>query len=77
MIMKHDRVEPYDPKAFDKWVDRGVAPALPESLKLYRKLVSLGVKIVFISGRSLSQQDVTASNLKKAGYYKWDKLITK
>jgi len=76
MIMKHDRAEPYDPKTFDEWVFRGVAPALPESLKLYRKLVSLGVKIVFITGRALSQRDVTASNLKKVGYYKWDKLIT-
>jgi len=73
----YDRSEPYNPTAFDEWVDRGVAPALPESLKLYRKLVSLGVNIVFITGRPLSQRDVTASNLKQAGYYKWAKLITK
>ncbi|XP_047179872.1 stem 28 kDa glycoprotein-like [Vigna umbellata] len=69
--------EPYNSTAFNEWVFRGVAPPLPESLKLYRKLVSLGIKIVFITGRPLSQLDVTASNLKKAGYYKWDKLITK
>lgn len=74
---KHDRAEPYNSTAFDEWVFRGVAPPLPESLKLYKKLVSLGIKIVFITGRPLSQLDVTASNLKKAGYLKWDKLITK
>ncbi|KAG5036466.1 hypothetical protein GLYMA_07G014600v4 [Glycine max] len=70
-------VELYNATAFNEWVDLGEAPALPESLKLYNKLLSLGIKIVFITGRPLYQQAVTATNLKLAGYYKWEKLITK
>ncbi|KAK7294274.1 hypothetical protein RJT34_17161 [Clitoria ternatea] len=70
-------VEPYNETAFNAWVESGVAPPLPETLKLYNKLVSLGVKIVFITGRPQKQRDITAYNLKQAGYYKWEKLITK
>lgn len=71
------RVELYNATAFNEWVDLGEAPALPESLKLYNKLLSLGIKIVFITGRPLYQQAVTATNLKLAGYHTWEKLITK
>ncbi|WOK92535.1 hypothetical protein Cni_G01226 [Canna indica] len=34
-------VEPYNATSFNEWVDLGTAPALPESLKLYRKLHAL------------------------------------
>ncbi|TKY64435.1 Stem 28 kDa glycoprotein [Spatholobus suberectus] len=70
-------VEPYNATAFNEWVDLGEAPALPESLKLYKKLVSLGIKIVFLTGRPLDQKAVTATNLKLAGYHAWEKLICK
>ncbi|KAL2338019.1 hypothetical protein Fmac_012465 [Flemingia macrophylla] len=48
-------VEPYNAAAFNAWVDLGEAPALQESLKLYNKLVSLGVKIVLLTGRPLKR----------------------
>ncbi|RDX57601.1 Stem 28 kDa glycoprotein, partial [Mucuna pruriens] len=70
-------VEPYNATSFSEWVDLGEAPALPESLKLYKKLLSLGVKIVFLTGRPLDQKDITAQNLKLAGYHTWTKLIVK
>ena len=70
-------MELYNETSFNKWVDLGEAPALPESLKLYKKLLSLGIKIVFITGRPLDQKAVTATNLKLAGYHTWEKLITK
>ncbi|CAJ1951071.1 unnamed protein product [Sphenostylis stenocarpa] len=69
--------EPFNSTAYNAWVYLGVAPALPESLKLYRKLVTLGIKIIFLTGRTQAQHEVTAANLKQAGYYKWEKLITK
>lgn len=67
-------MELYNETSFNKWVDLGEAPALPESLKLYKKLLSLGIKIVFITGRPLAQQDVTAKNLKTAGFHTWEKV---
>ncbi|OAY36583.1 hypothetical protein MANES_11G032000v8 [Manihot esculenta] len=69
--------QPFNATLFNKWVLEGKAPALPESLKLYRKLRSLGIKIVFITGRTEDQRTVTANNLKKAGYSSWLKLILK
>ncbi|XP_022775724.1 stem 28 kDa glycoprotein-like [Durio zibethinus] len=70
-------VEPFNATLFNKWVMEGAAPALPESLRLYRKLLSLGIKAVFITGRSEDQRSVTAANLKKVGYHTWEKLVLK
>ncbi|XVF85588.1 hypothetical protein PTKIN_Ptkin17bG0129100 [Pterospermum kingtungense] len=70
-------VEPYNATLFNKWVMEGKAPALPESLKLYNQLLSLGIKAVFITGRSEDQRSVTVSNLKKVGYHTWERLILK
>ncbi|KAI9107866.1 hypothetical protein K1719_021202 [Acacia pycnantha] len=69
--------EPYNSTTFNAWVEKGAAPALPETQKLYNKLLNLGIKIVFLTGRPISQTEVTASNLKKAGYHTWHKLILK
>ncbi|XP_058074118.1 acid phosphatase 1-like [Magnolia sinica] len=68
-------VQPYDNSLFQAWVDLGEAPALPESLKLYKKLIKLGIKIVFLTGRSESKREITEKNLKKAGFHSWEKLI--
>jgi len=70
-------VEPYNDTLFNEWVDLGAAPALPESKKLYKKLLSLGIKIAFLTGRPLKQTEITAKNLRRAGYNKWEKLILK
>ncbi|XP_059459229.1 stem 28 kDa glycoprotein-like [Corylus avellana] len=69
--------EPYDSTSFNQWVLKGKAPALPESLKLYKKLLSLKVKVVFITGRAEDQRNVTTTNLKHVGYDTWEKLILK
>ncbi|KAK6268126.1 hypothetical protein QUC31_012286 [Theobroma cacao] len=70
-------VEQYNPTLFNKWVMEGKAPALPETLNLYKKLLSLGTKVVFLTGRPEYQRSVTANNLRKAGYQTWEKLILK
>ncbi|KAK6914807.1 Acid phosphatase, class B-like [Dillenia turbinata] len=69
--------EPYNSTLFNEWVFEGKAPALPGTLKLYRKIVSLGIKPVFLTGRSEDQRKVTSSNLKNVGYRSWLKLILK
>ncbi|XP_058743608.1 stem 28 kDa glycoprotein-like [Vicia villosa] len=63
--------------AFNEWINLGEAPALPETLKLYNKLLAAGVKIVFLSGRSLKRKEITEKNLKLAGYNTYEKLILK
>ncbi|PON54487.1 Acid phosphatase [Parasponia andersonii] len=70
-------VEPYNSTEFNAWVLTGNAPALPETLKLYKKLLSLGVKVVFLTGRTEDQRTVTETNLKSVGYHNWEKLILK
>ncbi|CAL1378320.1 unnamed protein product [Linum trigynum] len=69
--------EPFDPTPFNEWVLEGNALVLPESLTLYQKIVSLGIKVVFLTGRTEDQRSVTETNLKNAGYYTWEKLILK
>ncbi|RVW14602.1 Stem 28 kDa glycoprotein [Vitis vinifera] len=65
----------YNATLFNSWVLQAKAPALPESLKLYKKLLSLGIKVVFLTGRGGSQRNATVSNLKKEGFLTWEKLI--
>ena len=71
------RKKPYNDTAFNEWVLKGEAPALPESLTLYQELLSLGIKVVFLTGRHEYQRNVTADNLKTAGFNTWEKLILK
>lgn len=74
---KKYRVELYNATSINEWVVKGKAPALPETLKLYKKLLGLGIKIAFLTGRSEDHRNVTAANLKNAGYHIWEKLILK
>ncbi|KAI3855703.1 hypothetical protein MKW92_016778 [Papaver armeniacum] len=67
----------YNDTAFNAWVDTGKAPALPESLKLYNTLVSLGFKVVFVTGRAEMRREITRKNLRAAGYKNWEKLLLK
>ncbi|RDX96370.1 Stem 28 kDa glycoprotein, partial [Mucuna pruriens] len=70
-------VKPYNETGWNEWVAKGSAPALPETLKNYHKLLSLGIKIVFLTGRTDDQRTVTEANLKRQGYHTWEKLIVK
>ncbi|OVA12459.1 Acid phosphatase (Class B) [Macleaya cordata] len=67
--------ELYNATAFDAWVDTGNALPLPESLKLYKKLLSLGFKAVFLTGRVEKRRQITEKNLNAAGYQNWEKLL--
>ncbi|TQD92046.1 hypothetical protein C1H46_022371 [Malus baccata] len=71
------KTKPFNTTAFNEWVLEGTAPALPESLQLYKKLLKLGVKVVFMTGREEYQRRVTTTNLKNAGYRTWEKLVLK
>lgn len=75
MLWKLCRSEAYNNTAFNEWVNKGLAPPLPMSLRLYKKLKHLGFKIFLLTGRGESQRNVTQRNLLEAGYFGWDKLI--
>lgn len=53
------------------------APAIPGSLKLYKKLLKLGLKIVFLTGSEEIYMEARVKNLKAVGYTTWEKLIMK
>uniref|UniRef100_A0A1J3FR17 Acid phosphatase 1 n=1 Tax=Noccaea caerulescens TaxID=107243 RepID=A0A1J3FR17_NOCCA len=68
-------LELFDHSEFDKWVERGVAPAISPSLKLYQRVIDLGYKVILLTGRKESHRLVTVENLINAGFQNWDKLI--
>nr|KYP54127.1 Stem 28 kDa glycoprotein [Cajanus cajan] len=70
-------VNPYNATVYDAWVLKGEAPALAQTLKNYNNLLSLGFKIVFLTGRTVDKKAVTEANLKEAGFHTWEKLILK
>jgi len=63
------------PEEWDKWVMSERAPAIKQVKMFYDTLLSLGVKVIFITGRSEKQYTATLNNLKKAGYANFDTLI--
>jgi predicted secreted acid phosphatase len=71
------RAKEYNDTSFEEWEKKGAAPAVPAVLFLYKKLVSLGFKIVFISGKTATLRAITEKNLKNVGYLTWEKLILK
>ncbi|KAL1201192.1 Acid phosphatase 1 [Cardamine amara subsp. amara] len=68
-------VEVFDYSKFDKWVEKGKAPAIAPSLKLYQKVKDLGYKVFLLTGRSENHRGITVENLRNAGFHNWDKLI--
>ncbi|KAG8067402.1 hypothetical protein GUJ93_ZPchr0005g16165 [Zizania palustris] len=69
--------KPYNATSFLEYVFEGSAPALPETLRLYHRLHVLGVKAVFLTDRTEDERAVTADNLRRQGYYGWEKLLLK
>ncbi|KAG9443457.1 hypothetical protein H6P81_014797 [Aristolochia fimbriata] len=67
--------EPYNDTLYSQWVEMEMAFALPETLRLYNRLLSLGIRVVFLTGRKEHQRHHTAMNLIKAGYTSWEKLL--
>ncbi|KAG8381563.1 hypothetical protein BUALT_Bualt06G0134600 [Buddleja alternifolia] len=68
-------LEIFDSTKFDQWVETGMAPAIEPSLKLYEEVLSLGFKVILLTGRSERHRSITVDNLFRAGFREWDKLI--
>nr|XP_016443828.1 PREDICTED: acid phosphatase 1-like [Nicotiana tabacum] len=68
---------PFNNAKFNEWVSEGKAPAIPATLRLYKMVLSLGIKPVFITGTPRFTRKARIANLKKAGYTSWLKLVLK
>ncbi|KAG7541551.1 HAD-like superfamily [Arabidopsis thaliana x Arabidopsis arenosa] len=68
-------LEVFNHSKFDKWVEKGIAPAIAPSLKLYQKVIDLGYKVILLTGRRENHRVITVENLRNAGFHNWDKLI--
>lgn len=69
--------KPYNATSFDEYVLEGSAPVLPETLRLFKKLISLGIKPVFLTGRTEDKRAITMANLYRQGYSGWMQLLLK
>ena len=65
----------YNAAAFNAWVESAQAPAIPGTLRLYKEAQSLGVSVLFITGRSESERAATEKNLRAQGFDQWQELI--
>lgn len=67
----------FDPATWDQWVNKGKAPAIPGVKRFYDSLRARNISIIFITGRSPEQYEITLKNLKNEGFLHIDTLICK
>jgi len=59
------------------WELKAVAPAIEPTLMLFNAERAKGVSVFFITGRDESERAATISNLRRAGYRGWTRLVMK
>lgn len=67
----------YVAKLNHEWILEASAPAIPQTLQLYKQLRAAGFKVIFLTGRSVDEADATALNLERAGFNGFETLITR
>ena len=65
----------YQPIHWDKWVAQADATALTPVRDVYDHAISLGMKVVFLTGRTEADRAPTARNLRTQGMGTYEKLI--
>ncbi|BAF16764.2 Os05g0191700 [Oryza sativa Japonica Group] len=76
-LLTPGRTTLYDDTCFREYVVEGSGLALPETRRLYRRLLQLGVKPVFLTSRTEDERNITVTNLRRQGYSGWMKLLLK
>lgn len=73
------RTVAFNKTSYGEWYSNAKVPAIPEVVRLYKKLLKLGFKVVFISSSKGSKKSIesTAQGLTSAGYTGWEKIIMK
>jgi acid phosphatase len=67
----------FNATSFNAYVLEGSAPVLPETKRLYNKLLKIGVKPLFLTGRTEDQRAITVANLRSQGISGWKDLLLK
>nr|CAD1833102.1 unnamed protein product [Ananas comosus var. bracteatus] len=67
---------PFDPTAFKSWARRGICPAIPQVLILYKKLLERGYKVFLLTGRDQETLGATTtSNLILQGFIGHERIF--
>jgi len=67
----------YIPKLNHDSVMAAAYPAIPETQMLYDRLVELGYKVVFLTGRRIDTVNATMLNLDRQGFSAYERLIVR
>jgi acid phosphatase len=65
----------YQPDNWDAWVAQADAPVLAPVRDVYETALTLGYKVVFLTGRTEADRAATARNLRLQGMGTYEKLI--
>jgi acid phosphatase len=68
---------PKGPCGFNQWILKGNAKAIEPARKLFEAAKAKGVAVIFITGRTDSERDITILNLDHAGFEGWTELRTR
>lgn len=72
----YDRCDPFDAAGFKAWATKAQCPAIPPVLRLFKKLVRSGFKVMLISGRDeQTLRRCTVDNLRIQGFVGYERLI--
>jgi predicted secreted acid phosphatase len=67
----------YVPAKWGAWVMEANAPAIPGTLRIFKRAKALGVAVFFVTGRSGRERAATIKNLRARGYAGWTGLVTR
>ncbi|OWM67040.1 acid phosphatase 1-like [Punica granatum] len=68
--------DPFEGAGFRAWAGKGECPAIPGVLRLYKKLIGCGFKVILITGRDKERLgQVTILNLHDQGFSGYQQLI--
>ena len=59
---------PFDPKTWNTWIAAGVAKAVPGAVEFTTYAASRGVKVFYVTNRSVDQKEATRRNLAALGF---------
>jgi len=68
---------PIGPCGFNQWILKGSAKAIEPARRLFEAAKAEGVAVIFITGRTDNQRDITILNLDHAGFDGWTELRTR
>lgn len=70
------RCDPFDSTIFKAWIMKGMCPANPVVLGLFKTLTERGFKVFLLTGRDeATLGKITTDNLRNQGFIGYERLI--